>query len=318
MNLRITFVSLVLCAYAQSQTVTLSDVNGLSQALAIRPEASVGFTPNRASIIDANGKISSATGNLSDCVRVDGTSMPCGSYVDSEIPTGALDGSNTSFVLSATPYGNSLTLYRNGLLTKNGTDYNLAGNIVTFLPCCVPGAGDILMASYRVSSQSSSRELDSSSRAFSRFMDHRLLHQLIVEVAQQGSAAAGLRSLTSEIGASRETPGLPHSASGSNGPPRPPTVNYGVSGAAIARISQDLAAPESTNDLVTAAVPPPPENEPRMPRSLKIISRRAKSQTETTPNDTLSESSPNDEQQRHPNLPPSLRLIRRLRGEQEQ
>src|SRR5579871_6773261 len=81
--------------------VQISDVTGLVNQLAIRPQTGVGFTAGRAAVINSSGQIDGATGNLSDCVRVDGSSGPCGpgsgggvlpSFSDSEVPSGAVNG----------------------------------------------------------------------------------------------------------------------------------------------------------------------------------------------------------------------------------
>lgn len=132
----------------------------MTNELAVRPAEGVGFTPGRAAVINTSGQIDGAAGNLSDCVRVDGTSGPCGtggsgsgvlpSFADGEIPGGAANGSNTAFTLAFAPSpAGSLLLYRNGLLMKQGTDYVLTGNAVTFFAAATPQSGDSLVASYR-------------------------------------------------------------------------------------------------------------------------------------------------------------------------
>ena len=78
-----------------------------------------------------------AIGNPSDCVRVDGTSGPCGSasaliFVDSEIPIGAVNGVNRVYTLAqlpATP--GSLHVFRNGILLKQGAGYVLENSVIT-------------------------------------------------------------------------------------------------------------------------------------------------------------------------------------------
>ncbi len=59
----------------------ISDISGLQTELNIRPTIGAGYAPSRASVIDSVGGLGGATGNLSDCVHVDGTSGPCGSAV---------------------------------------------------------------------------------------------------------------------------------------------------------------------------------------------------------------------------------------------
>jgi hypothetical protein len=114
-------------------------------------------------VIDASGQIDGASGNLSDCVRVDGSSGPCGSggggvlpsFSDSETPGGSINGSNTTFTLANTPSpAASLDLALNGLRMSPGIDFTLSGNIISFLTASTPQTGDILTASYRYANPS--------------------------------------------------------------------------------------------------------------------------------------------------------------------
>jgi hypothetical protein len=87
-------------------------------------------------------------------------------FVDGEIPSGAINGTNQSFTLANTPSQGSLQLYVNGLRatqcsgsvtitpgTVTPCDYNLAGATITFLTLpsgtIVPQVGDFLLADYR-------------------------------------------------------------------------------------------------------------------------------------------------------------------------
>ena len=120
------------------------------------------FAVSRAAVIDPTGALDGATGNLSDCVHVDGTTGPCGAassggtgsvtFVDAEFPAGAMDGTNTAFTLANAPAPPaSLQLFRNGMLLKQGNDYTVSGNALTFLSGSAPQPADELIASYRVS-----------------------------------------------------------------------------------------------------------------------------------------------------------------------
>ena len=139
--------------------VQIGDVVGLTNELSVRPMKGVGFGIGRAAVINQAGQIDAATGNLGDCVRVDGSSGPCGtagsgggggSFADSEIPAGAVNGVNAVFTLAATPTpAASLELYRNGLFQLQGTDYTISGSTITFFLASVPKSGDLLVASYR-------------------------------------------------------------------------------------------------------------------------------------------------------------------------
>jgi hypothetical protein len=139
--------------------VEIADVAGLEGALEIRPVRSATFSHPRAAVINVDGAIESAAGNPDDCVRVDGTSGPCGSgggsavvgtFVDGETPQGAANGSNRNFTLSVAPNpSTSLLLYRNGVLQKRFLDYTLSGTTVTFESVATPQTGDVLLASFR-------------------------------------------------------------------------------------------------------------------------------------------------------------------------
>jgi len=144
--------------------VQISDVVGLQNELAVRPMEGVGFSPGRSAVINSAGQIDGAAGNLSDCVRVDGSSGPCGggsggglmpNYSDGEIPAGLVNGSNAAFTLTYAPSpAASLDLFRNGLFMRQGIDYSITGNQVTFFLTSVPQTGDLLVASYRYANPS--------------------------------------------------------------------------------------------------------------------------------------------------------------------
>jgi len=138
--------------------VQIGDVVGLSNELAVRPMKGVGFGIGRTAVINQAGQIDGATGNLGDCVRVDGSSGPCGggggglgaSFADAEVPAGVINGSNAVFTLATAPSpAGSLELYLNGLLMLQGADYQISTNTITFFLASVPQSGDLLVASYR-------------------------------------------------------------------------------------------------------------------------------------------------------------------------
>jgi len=133
-------------------TIPESSVIGLIGDLAARPLEGVAFAPGRVAIIDSTGAIDGASGSLSACVHVDGSSGPCGpAFVDEEVPAGVVNGANNTFTTSQTAAPQaSLILYRNGVLQKPGQDYTASGNTITFLAGSIPQVGDTLLASYRV------------------------------------------------------------------------------------------------------------------------------------------------------------------------
>lgn len=141
-----------------STEILISDVTGLSAELAARPQKGSSFAPSRAAVINASGQIDAATGNLGDCLHVDGSSSPCGTgggssnviFADSETPAGLVNGVNTAFTLNNAPSpAGSLMLYRNGVLLKQNIDYSVAGNALSFYSSSAPQAGDFLTANYR-------------------------------------------------------------------------------------------------------------------------------------------------------------------------
>ena len=139
-----------------SGPIAESGVVGLIADLGARPLKGAAFAAGRAAIVDPTGMLVSAAGDPSDCLRVDGSSGPCGSsspsFVDAESLTGIVDGSNTAFGLSASPDPvSSLAVYRNGMLQKTGQDYNLTGTTVQFVTAGTPQPGDTLLASFRTS-----------------------------------------------------------------------------------------------------------------------------------------------------------------------
>jgi hypothetical protein len=132
-----------------------SDIVGLIADLGARPLKGAGFAAGRTAVVDGLGALESASGTATDCVHVDGSSGPCGgaqpSFMDGDSPAGIVDGSNTSFTLSAIPNPTtSLAVYRNGVLQKTGQDYAFTGTTLQFVAASTPQPGDTLLASYRL------------------------------------------------------------------------------------------------------------------------------------------------------------------------
>lgn len=141
----------------QDTSIPESSVVGLLADLAMRPQRGAGYAPSRAVAIDSSGLLQAVGGTLTDCVRVNGASGPCGEggtgpgFVDGETPAGLINGTNAVFTLGNPPApAASLALYRNGLVQKQNVDYSVAGNVITFAPGSLPLTGDTLMATYRL------------------------------------------------------------------------------------------------------------------------------------------------------------------------
>lgn len=137
-------------------TIQESDVVGLISDLGARPLKGPGYAAGRVAFVNPTGAIETVAGAPTDCVRVDGSSGPCGgtqpSFVDNDSPAGLVDGANTSFTLSGVPSpAASLTVYRNGMLQKVGQDFTLSGNQIQFVVAAAPQAADTLVASFRLS-----------------------------------------------------------------------------------------------------------------------------------------------------------------------
>ena len=144
-----------------------SQVTGLLTDLSLRPMKGSDYGNGRAAMVDSGGALNTVDGNLTDCVRVDGTSTGCfdptvlPAYVDGETPAGIVDGTNATFTLAGTPNPTtSLRVYRNGLLLQAATDYNVQSNgSILFVNAAIPKPGDVLTASYRTSGSSTSAPL---------------------------------------------------------------------------------------------------------------------------------------------------------------
>lgn len=72
-------------------------------------------------------------------------------FVDSETPSGTINGSNDTFTLAGTPATGSLHLYKNGIRQRagSGNDYQLSTATITFEAGNLPQTGDVLLADYR-------------------------------------------------------------------------------------------------------------------------------------------------------------------------
>jgi hypothetical protein len=74
--------------------------------------------------------------------------------VSNEVPSGSINGTNTTFTLANTPILGSVSLYRNGVLqyAGAGNDYTISGSTIT--TTTAPGSGSILLATYTISAGS--------------------------------------------------------------------------------------------------------------------------------------------------------------------
>lgn len=70
-------------------------------------------------------------------------------FVDKEIPTGAIDSTNTSFVLANTPIAGSEHVYLNGVLQEAGTGNDYTISAATLVFAVAPLTGEKIRVSYR-------------------------------------------------------------------------------------------------------------------------------------------------------------------------
>jgi hypothetical protein len=70
-------------------------------------------------------------------------------FVDGENPSGTIDGTNLTFLLTNSPSpSSSLQLWKNGVLLAQPNDFTLVGSAITFVSAAVPFPGDVLFARY--------------------------------------------------------------------------------------------------------------------------------------------------------------------------
>ena len=65
-----------------------------------------------------------------------------------EVPTGTIDGTNTTFTLAATPVDGTEEVYVDGVQMLRGTDYTITGGAIEFVSGSTPGTGEALWVNY--------------------------------------------------------------------------------------------------------------------------------------------------------------------------
>lgn len=75
--------------------------------------------------------------------------LSAANFVDKEVPSGTINGVNTTFTIANTPVSGSEHIYLNGLLQRSGAgnDYTISGTTITMLDA--PLSGDVIVVSYR-------------------------------------------------------------------------------------------------------------------------------------------------------------------------
>ena len=117
--------------------------NGLVQT------SGVDYTVSGSRITFATGNIPVTGDLLQAYYRVTGSS-PTPTFVDDEVPSGTVNGTNLTFVLAYAPSPQvGLRLYKNGMLMQQHADYTLSGSTITFVTVSTPQVSDAIVAYYR-------------------------------------------------------------------------------------------------------------------------------------------------------------------------
>ena len=104
------------------------------------PEASQGIRGIRANPNDAG----SFTSTEEDWVTAEAA---IGQFIHDETPTGAVNGSNTSFTTANAPVAGTLIVYEGGVRKLLTTDFTLSGSTITMT--YAPPDGSYLRCDYR-------------------------------------------------------------------------------------------------------------------------------------------------------------------------
>ena len=101
--------------------------------------------------VGTNGQVLTADSTQASGVGCE-TILGAANFVNGEVPTGTINGTNTTFTLANTPsVAASVHVYVNGLrqFLGTGNDYTFSGTTITFLTGAVPQTGDILFVDYQ-------------------------------------------------------------------------------------------------------------------------------------------------------------------------
>jgi hypothetical protein len=81
--------------------------------------------------------------------QINSSGLTSSNFVDKEVPSGSINGSNTTFTLANTPVAGTEHVYLNGILQESGSgnDYTISGATITMLTA--PASGEKIRVSYR-------------------------------------------------------------------------------------------------------------------------------------------------------------------------
>lgn len=123
-----------------SVPIPITDVTGLEGALS---SINTSITNLAATVANLNATVNT----LSSTVQ---SLPPVPVFVDSEVPVGTIDGSNTTFTISTAPSPQvSINLVKNGMRLTQGSDYSVSGSTIVFSTRAIPQPGDTLLLAFR-------------------------------------------------------------------------------------------------------------------------------------------------------------------------
>lgn len=135
-----------------TKTGNTVDVIGGDGLVVAADLVSVGIDTNAGLKFDASSpkKIQVALNGSSLVVGASGISVNTAKFITRETPSGAVNGSNTSFTLANTPVVGSEEVFLNGLLQEPGAgnDYTISGATISYL--AAPVTTDRLRVNYRI------------------------------------------------------------------------------------------------------------------------------------------------------------------------
>jgi hypothetical protein len=108
------------------------------------------LTAGQIIIGDATGKAAAVTMSGDATIDSDGVvtvTLSGATIVNSEIPSGTIDGTNDEFTLANTPAAGSEHVYLNGMRQAPTDDYTIAADVITFVD--PPDSGSKILVDYR-------------------------------------------------------------------------------------------------------------------------------------------------------------------------
>jgi hypothetical protein len=146
-------------------TISIGQVTGLSSYLNAISNSLNTMTATVGGFNSSISGLTSSVANLTNIVNglasTPSASSNTPTFFDGEIPQGLINGTNPVFNLINPPNpASSLSLFRNGVLQKAGSDFSLSGATITFFTASTPQLGDLVQASYRTGTAGQSSFVD--------------------------------------------------------------------------------------------------------------------------------------------------------------